>query len=74
MIRRRLPGWTWTPKTCRSFVASLLRSSEQYHGSDVVDWYLSHAPASMTDRHYARPSQARMDAAVRWVGEQLGQV
>jgi integrase len=34
--------------------------------------YLGHAPTSVADKHYVRPSQEQFDAAVRWLGDQFG--
>lgn len=37
-----------------------------------VSLFLGHAPASMKDRHYAKPPQRLFDSAVQWLGQQLG--
>ena len=39
---------------------------------ELVELFLGHAPSTMADRHYAKPSQERFDEAVRWLGDSLG--
>jgi integrase len=68
-LRRRL-GHKRPMKLLRKTAASRLETHETY--GRFVGLYLGHAPASMKDRHYAAPPQELFDAAVLWLGEQLG--
>lgn len=40
--------------------------------SGCVTLFLGHSPRSIAAKHYAAPPQALFDAAVQWLGEQLG--
>jgi integrase len=73
-LHRLSPGFQWTPKVVRSFVSSLLRTSDKYGRDEFIDLFLGHAPRAMADKHYARPAQALFDEAVIWLGRQLDQV
>jgi integrase len=69
-LQRRLK-FTKPMKLLRKTGASLLESHEVY--GRLVSMYLGHSPRSMKDKHYAAPSQALFDEAVKWLGRQLGQ-
>jgi integrase len=58
-------------KQLRKTSASLLA---RYADGRFVDLFLGHAPRSVADRHYVRPSQDQFDEAVMWLGRKLGQV
>lgn len=57
-------------KLLRKTAASMLESHEVY--GRFVGLFLGHAPASMKDKHYSAPPQQHFDAAIHWLGEQLG--
>jgi hypothetical protein len=57
-------------KGLRKTGATLLAGHKDYKD---LDWlWLGHSPRGMAKRHYSPPSQERLDAAVAWLGEQLG--
>lgn len=57
-------------KGLRKTGATLLTRHDIYKD---LDWlWLGHSPRSIAKRHYSAPSQERLDAAVGWLGEQLG--
>jgi integrase len=68
-LKKRLPGFTWTPKSMRQFGASLLRENEQY--ADLVDVYLCNAAKGITDTHYGRYPQTRFNQAIQWMGARV---
>lgn len=39
---------------------------------DLVELFLGHAPTTIADRHYAKPSQERFNQAVRWLASSFG--
>ncbi|MDM4016685.1 tyrosine-type recombinase/integrase [Roseiconus lacunae] len=39
---------------------------------DLVELFLGHAPKTVAERHYAKPSQDRFNEAVRWLGRSFG--
>jgi hypothetical protein len=57
-------------KQLRKTSASLLESHEVY--GRYASYFLGHAPRSMADKHYVKPSQDLFDKAVAWLGEQYG--
>jgi integrase len=57
-------------KLLRKTAATLLESHETY--ARFTSHFLGHSPRSIKDRHYAAPSRALFDAALLWLGEQLG--
>jgi integrase len=59
-------------KQLRKTAASLIESKGEYRGFSTL--FLGHSPRSIADRHYVQPPQALFDAAVLWLGQQLGQV
>jgi integrase len=59
-------------KQLRKTVATMLDSHPVY--GRLTSLFLGHAPRSVKDRNYAAPPQELFDEAVRWLGEQLGQV
>src|SRR5262249_48960945 len=71
-IRRRSPGFTWTPKAVRQFGSTLLRESDQWGQDRYVEPYLGRSPKGTTDGHYARQGQALFDQAILWLGSRLG--
>jgi integrase len=69
-LRRRL-DFKKPLSLVRKMGASLLNGSQKYRG--CVPEYLGEAPTSIKDKHYARPDQVHFDAAIHWLGKQLGQ-
>jgi hypothetical protein len=59
-------------KLLRKTAASLLDSHPEFGRYSQL--FLGHSPRTIADRHYIKPSQERFDAAVLWLGKQLGQV
>ena len=57
-------------KALRKTGASLLETHDTY--CMCVEIYLAHTVATVTDRSYRNYSQDRFDAAIKWLGEQLG--
>ncbi len=57
-------------KALRKTGASLLETHDVY--CMCVEIYLAHTVATVTDRSYRNYSQDRFDAAISWLGEQLG--
>lgn len=57
-------------KNLRKTGATLLKDHPEFF--DLADVYLSHAPMTVADRHYAEAPVARLDKAVRWLGSQFG--
>lgn len=57
-------------KLLRKTGASLLEQHET-HGR-YVQYYLGHAPGSVAERHYVRPSDVQFFQALLWLGQQLG--
>jgi integrase len=57
-------------KQLRKTAASLLGENPQY--GRFAQYFLGHAPQSISERHYVRPSQALFDEAVTWLGQQFG--
>jgi len=56
-------------KRIRKTSASLLAEDG---GEGLADLFLGHAPRTIAQKHYIRPSAAKFDAAVKWLGEQFG--
>ena len=63
-------GVVKSPKLLRKTSATLLESNKAY--ASMKELFLGEAPSSITDRHYAAPSQVRFNRAVAWLGEQYG--
>jgi integrase len=59
-------------KQLRKLGATLLEGHPTY--GRFVSYFLGHSPRTVKDRHYAQPAQELFDEAVRWIGQQLGQV
>ena len=57
-------------KTLRKTAASLLETHKDY--GRYAEYFLGEAPSSIAGRHYIQPSTKRFDAALRWLGQQLG--
>lgn len=57
-------------KTFRATSANLLRQHDEY--SDVSELFLAHTPARTVDRHYAQVRQSKLNAAIEWLGSELG--
>jgi integrase len=70
-IRQTMPGFKRSLKQLRKLGATLLESHKDY--GRFKSYFLGHSPRTMADRHYAAPSQELFDAAVGWLGQQLGQ-
>jgi integrase len=56
-------------RVMRRVAATLLESHPDH--CRYVQHYLGHAPASVAQRHYAAPSQARFDEAIDWLRQQV---
>jgi hypothetical protein len=56
-------------KQLRKTAASLLASNPEF--SRYAQYFLAHAPSSVADAHYIRPSQDQFDRAVSWLGEKF---
>src|SRR5579884_3377101 len=63
-------GFKKQMKQLRKTSATMLESHPVY--GRFTSFFLGHAPASLKDRHYARPDQALFDEAVNWLGQQFG--
>ena len=59
-------------KQLRKTAATLLDGHPVY--GRFVGHFLGHSPRSIAARHYAAPSQELFDEAVRWLGQQMGQL
>jgi len=57
-------------KHLRKTSASLLGEHETF--GKFAQYFLSHSPDSMADRHYVRPSADQFDSALVWLGGQFG--
>jgi hypothetical protein len=57
-------------KLMRKTSASMLGSHPDY--GRYAQFFLGHAPRSIAERHYVRPSQEQFDKAILWLGEQYG--
>jgi integrase len=58
-------------KHLRKTAATMLGSHGEYRA--YAQFFLGHAPTSVADSHYIKPSQERFDAAVHWLrGQFLG--
>jgi integrase len=64
-VERRRGSFSWL----RDKSASLLRDS-QYH--DVVDLFLGHAAAKVSDIHYAQTPIGRLSKGLSWLAKQYG--
>ena len=65
----------WDAKVCnlkvfRASSAQLLNEHEQY--KYYARYALGHARTNIADKHYIKPSQTEFDAAIKWLGEQIG--
>jgi integrase len=69
---RRKIGFTKPLKGLRKMGPTLLAPHAEF--GRYAEHFLGHAPKNMADTHYITPSQERFDAAVLWLGQQLGQV
>ena len=70
---RRLQGKLKTTKSLKLFrktSATMLESHREY--GRFTAYFLGHSPRSVKDKHYAVPSRALFDEAVKWLGEQFG--
>ena len=56
-------------KTLRATGASTLEEHEIY--GRYAQYYLADAPRSITEKHYAQPSDKQFFAATKWLGEQF---
>lgn len=56
-------------KTLRATSANALRQNAEF--GDITELFLGHAAASVMDRHYAAPRNAKLAEAVKWLGGHL---
>ena len=70
-MKKEMPGFSRTFYDLR--VTGAYRIEEQY-GRDLADLYTAHAAKGMTELYYTNPLQKRLNEAVTWLGQQLGQV
>ena len=56
-------------KHLRKTAATVMGSHPEYRA--YAQFFLGHAPTSVADSHYVRPSQERFDGAVRWLRDQF---
>jgi integrase len=71
-LKKKLKGFRKPLKQLRKTAASLL---EKHPDHSRYGWlFLGHSPRTVKDKHYVHPDQGRVDAAVLWLGQQLGQV
>jgi integrase len=72
-LRAKLKGFNKPFKALRKTGATLLEKSEFSRFSQM---YLCHSPGTVKDRHYVDSSQLQpqFDAAILWLGKELGQV
>jgi integrase len=68
--RRGFPKPRKPLKALRKTGATLLDTHDTY--VLCIEHYLAHTPRTVTDRSYRNYSQERFDAAIRWLGQQLG--
>lgn len=59
-------------KAIRKTSASQLEKHSEY--ARYAQFFLCQSAKTVADKHYVVPSQDRFDAAVKWLGEQYGQV
>ena len=57
-------------KLLRKTSASVLETHENYGRHS--QYFLGHAPSSVAEKQYARPSKEVFDKAVKWLGKQYG--
>jgi integrase len=70
-IQRKLPAFGRTFYDLRVTGAYLI---EEQLGKDLADLYTAHAAKGVTELYYTNALQKRLDEAVTWLGQQLGQV
>jgi integrase len=71
-LKEKLKPFKKPLKELRKTAATLIESKLEYRGFSTL--FLGHSPRTVADRHYVRPPQELFDQAVRWLGQQLGQV
>jgi integrase len=57
-------------KILRKTAASLLENHKEY--GRYAEHFLGEVPSSIAGRHYVKPPTKQFDAAIRWLGKQLG--
>ena len=57
-------------KTLRKTAASSLESHKDF--GRFAEYFLGEVPSSIAGRHYVKPSSKQFDAAIRWLGKELG--
>lgn len=67
---KRLKREMFPPKLLRKTGATMLGGHDVY--GRYAQYYLGHAPRSVADKHYVKPSQEQFDSAITWLGEQYG--
>jgi integrase len=70
-IRKKKPGFARTFYDLR--LTGAYRIDEQF-GRDLAHLYTAHAAKGVTELHYTNALQKRLNEAVFWLGQQLGQV
>ena len=67
---RQRTGQKKSLKYLRKTAASMLEGHLEY--GRYAEYFLGEAPQSVTSRHYVRPSKEQFDAAIKWLGAELG--
>ena len=57
-------------KAFRKTAASMLENHATY--GRYAQYFLGHAPRSVADKHYVKPSRTQFDEALKWLGRQFG--
>lgn len=60
----------WTLKNFRSTSATAIGNHPEF--CRFAQYFLDHAPKTIADKHYVKPSQADFDRCVLWLGSHLG--
>jgi integrase len=72
LILKNRIGFSKPLKQLRKTAASLLDRHPEY--GRYAQLFLGHAPRSVADKSYVKPSQDRFDEAVKWLGQQFGMI
>lgn len=56
-------------KSLRKTAASMLETHPEF--GRYAQYFLGHAPRSITDRHYVKPSSEQFNRAITWLGEEF---
>jgi integrase len=68
LAKKEILTTTKTFKILRKTSPTILQKSPAF--SFVARHFLGHAPRGISDKHYVKPDQATLDAAIAWLGEQ----